>query len=376
MNKPLLSALIVLLSGVAGCGGEKSLPVLDLEAAMTAGPAMSGDFTLNEIFSEIEIIPIETRPDALVGTAMMVHIEREHVYIAHDSKLSRVERGSGRIVSTLSRQGRGPGEYLAPMFDVNEAAGTIRAFDMQSDKYITYDMNGNTLDEGLMADRGIELPRFIGDDYMIVRGRPEGTHRLYITDLEGNIERGIFPIDTIYTGNDRVALVQLVSVSRTGGGEDGGALVNMTRGDTLYRVDRSGIPVPGAILNKGRYKMPDKPIFPNFTGLAPNVFHYINHANVNAVGDYRLIEYLMITGRALQIFDRNGRLLAHTDSRDGFDEMGFRFVFPAGGEALVSSFHYGKGEIGFVIDALHAAGSIEGIKEDSNPVIVIATLKK
>ncbi len=366
MKKLLPFALLIALAALAaGCGRRDALPVLDLEAAMNSGRSLPGTFTLNDIFDRIDIVPIETRPDALIGTADLVHIGRGHFYLRHGNAISRIDR-DGKIVNTISRQGRGPGEYLQPTHvEVNEAAGTIRVFDRQGDKYVTYDMSGNAVAEGPLADKGIGLPRFVADDYMLTFGRDDGAFRLLATDHDMNIVRGFFPMDTTLSALDRFGLTQQTGV----GAAADGALVNLTTSDTLWHVNAGGM-TPEAILHKGRYRRPELPIVQIYDPGGPE---YLISTYVYSVGDYYIVRS-MVSGWALGLWSKtDGRLLDYSHSGDGFENYGLRFVFPAGGEVRVSNFHVLGGILAFVVDAVHA--DIEGIAEDDNPVIVVARVK-
>jgi hypothetical protein len=367
MKKLLLVGMLAVMSA---CGErvDPELTVFDLEAAMNAGRALSDTFTLNDIVEVVDIIPIETRPDALIGSAVLEHVGREYFYLKHNNAISRVDR-NGKIAGTISRQGRGPGEYLdITVTDVNEKNSTIRIFDQRADKYITCDMDGGVVAEGSLLEKGVELPRFIADDYMVVRGRREGLYRHYVTDRDMNIIRGIFPMDGSLSEVDRFGLTQQVGV-----GSDGeAALINLATDDTLYRVTGSGM-TPEAILRKGQYRRPREPIIQITTPDSPV---YFISTSVNSAGDYYFIRHLVL-GQIMEIWDRSrGRLVAHTDSRDGWDNFGFRFAFPSGVESRVSSFHFDGDTVAFVIDAVNAVGAVEDLQEDDNPVIVVAKLKK
>jgi hypothetical protein len=362
MKKLTLFALLVML---IACGRDHAdLPLFDLEAAMNGTLKASDSFTLNDIVEVVDIIPIETHPDKLIGSANLRHIGKNHFYIRHDNAVSRIDN-QGNILTTISRQGRGPGEYLGlTMADFNESASTIRIFDQQGDKYVTYNMGGEMIDEGSLSKKGVELPRFFGSDYMLMRGARRGNHRLWITDRDMNILHGLFPMDTTLTESDRLALTMQVGVGSAGGDE---ALVGIITGDTLYRVNKREV-TPEAILHKGQYRRSEEPIFQITTPDSP---HYFISTQVDAAGDYYFMRHITTKMLALEIWDKSGGLIAHIDSREGF-----RFAFPSGGETRVSWLHVSGDTVAFVVDAIDAAGSVEGVQEDDNPVIVVAKLKK
>ena len=360
-----------MLVAFAACTTHRTeLPVLDIEAAMNGSLKVSDNFSLNEIVEVVDIIPIETRPDALIGSANLLHIGKNHYYLRHDNAISRIDH-NGKIVNTISRQGRGPGEYLGlTVADVDENASTIRIFDRQGDKYVTYDMAGTVIAEGSLSEKGVELLRFIGDDFMVMRGTRDGAYLHYVTDRDMNILQGLYPMDTSLSEMDRYGLTQQVNV---GSGGDA-ALVGLVTDDTLYRVDRRTV-TPEAILHRGRYRRPE-----GFFVIRPEDIDranpkYLMSTNVSAFGGgLYFVNCLTDAGLAIQLWHKDGRLIAHSDSRTGFEDYGFRFTFPSGGEVRVSTFHIADDAISFMVDAVHAG--IEGVEETDNPVIVVAKLKK
>jgi hypothetical protein len=363
--------ILVLLAALTACEGDRQaeLPVFDLEAAMNTGRGFSDAFTLNDIIEVVDIVPIETRPDALIGTASLAHIGKEYYYLVHNDAISRIDH-NGKIANTIARQGRGPGEYLeATVVDVNERTSTIRVFDMPGNKYVTYGMDGTTIVEGALDEKGFGLPRFIGNDHMVVRGSRGSSHRLYITDRDMNIMQGLFPVDTtVFDRNER----QILTLQTAVGSDGDTALVNLAKEDTLYRVTKREM-TPEAVLHKGRYRLPREPLMVVFTPDMPDT--YFSSTIVNSVGNYYFIRHLIL-GQIVQIWEKSaGRLMAHSDSRDGREKFGFRFIFPSGMETRVSSFHFDGDNMAFVIDAVNAAGAIEGLQEDDNPVIIVAKLK-
>ncbi len=365
--------LLVILSAFLSCGERHTeFPVLDIEAGMTAGSGLSGTFLLNDLFSEVEIIPIETRPDALMGPTRLRHIGRDHFYLAHNHKLSRVNR-NGVIESTLSHQGRGPGEYLfLGLVDVNERESTIRVFDNMQDKYINYDMEGRLIDERLLSEKEIRLPLAIANDHMVATGRPGSDFICFVTDREGNIFQGFFPVDHTLSQSEYYNLTDQVGIGSAGGE---GTLINLAQSDTLYHVDRQGM-TPEAILLKGRYRRPEESVDFDPEKSDPANPRYMMSTSVSSIGnDHYLVQHVTESGLIAQIWNRQGSILAHTDTSDGIPRLGFRFSFPNGGTVLVPVFLSDGERVGFVIDAVHAVDSIEGIKEDDNPVIVIAKLK-
>jgi hypothetical protein len=228
----------------------------------------------------------------------------------------------------------------------------------------------------------VNVPGYISDreEYMVVRGGRNGAYRFYITDREMNILQGLFPFDTVgLSGFERFYMTQVDTV--VGSGDDG-AFLNLQKEDTLYRITKRGA-VPEAILYKGRYRLPAEPLVIMFNqgDVEPGVFKYISGVTVRTIGDYYLMEYVMIAGQASQIWNRSERrLVAHSDSRDGLDKHGLKILVPLpGGGTLTAKrpeFFIGEDRIGLVVNALDAVGAIEGVKETDNPIIVIATLKK
>jgi hypothetical protein len=370
-------ALFALSVMLIACGRDHAeLPIFDLEAAMNGTLKASDSFTLNDIVEVVDIIPIETPPDKLIGSARLVGIDKNYCYVVDDHRMAiMLIDHNGQIVNSIAKVGRGPGEYLRITgVDINEKNSTIRIFDdLASVRYITYDMNGNSIDEGLLSEKGVGSPLFIADDYMIVRGRPEGAFRLYITDREMDIQKGLFPMDnTIYSEMERNLLIRQTTV-----GFDGdAALINLPTCDTVYRVTKQGV-TPELIVDKGGYRMTDDDVFSLYDPTSnPFEYHKLRSTTVRAAGDYYFVQH-MVFGLIQEIWSKSDcRLVARTDSRYDSEQYGFKFAFPTGVTTLVSTLFIDGDTMGFVVPAVAIAGSVDGVQEDDNPVIVIGKLKK
>lgn len=368
MKRLLIFGIFAVLSA---CKGQQSeLPVFDLEAGVNSGGRLVNDFTLNEIVDVIDVIPIETPPDVPMGLTKLTYIGKEHFYVLHDDKFSRIDR-DGKIVSTISRRGRGQGEYLSlSVIDVNESASTIRVFDWRSDKYITYDIDGNLINENSLSGKEMTEPRRIGSDYMITASRGKDLHRVFITDRDMNIKYRLFPMDPDLSEIDREELARQV----TSGKDGDDVLLNFGKEDTLYHVDKHGSVVREAILYKGKYRLPRKPIMVVFDDMKTQ---YIHNTLVNAFGDYYFID-LYIFGLVKGIWSKaDGRLLASSDSREvGFDNVGFPIILPSGKKVVVSNYYVEGDTMAFLVDASDINDDTNGIEDDDNPVIVVTRLKK
>ena len=164
--------LLVILSVVAGCkrvsdGNNTSLPVLDMGA--TIGKQVPDTFTWNSVAKKITYVPISTSPDALFGSAQLVHIDNDfYCMVDHQTGTIFYSDKTGKIIHSFSRKGQGPGEYAGLTYvSMNSEDSTIRVFDQRSEKYIVYDLAGNCLKETLMKDKGLNTVHLLSNDFAV-----------------------------------------------------------------------------------------------------------------------------------------------------------------------------------------------------------------
>ena len=94
-------------------------------------------FNMSEFIDKIEYIQLETKPESTIGSVTKLYIDSNYIYVL-DWKISKklfIFQKNGKFLKTLSRQGKGPGEY-----------STITDFKVLKDnKLLLYDYSGMKL---------------------------------------------------------------------------------------------------------------------------------------------------------------------------------------------------------------------------------------
>lgn len=106
-------------------------------------------FVFEDAFESIEIIPLETRAECLIGGITRL-IEANDNFFILDEKNNIVVRfdSEGKFVTKIGVTGNGPGEYLKiEDFIVDKKNQLIKLYDIRSRKIIIYDFNGSFIKE-------------------------------------------------------------------------------------------------------------------------------------------------------------------------------------------------------------------------------------
>ena len=135
----------------------------------------------SELFSSIELIPLETRKECLLDAAptSKVLLTDSFIFMTGDGRLYAFDR-SGKFLNPIGEKGRGPGEYQ------NASAGFFLNYDRQIIyvqeyvKILEYDFNGKFI-------RSIQLPDVDGG---------------YLTDC-AYVEDNLFVGAVHYSGNNK-----------------------------------------------------------------------------------------------------------------------------------------------------------------------------
>ena len=111
--KYILSCLLIASLGIfyscSNSGNNKNDPIIDVESALGTGKTHNA----SEFIKEIKYIPLETNSNSMVGNITKVFIEGGKIYIWDDKSIINIFSITGRHLNTLNRAGRGPEEYAS-----------------------------------------------------------------------------------------------------------------------------------------------------------------------------------------------------------------------------------------------------------------------
>ena len=364
-------SLIILAVILFSCANKpKDLPVLDLAA--TINKQSPDTFTWNSIAEHISYTSIETRPDALLSQSVYISYIGDDSYCLVDNSMGSIflTDKNGSIISSLARRGRGPGEYTNIAYvHVDESDSTIQVFDITgANKHIVYDLTGNLIKETSLTDRVIGFPIRMTKNYFVMRGNMHKTtdYKVYITDKDLNVGKGLFPLGPVSSGFERMVLLNQFSANIN----QDMAIVNFAQQDTVFSITDQGA-APLFILNKGAYRLPEE------SGKSfqdPSV-PYIQNVSLAILPKHYLIRYMLSGTLFDEVWGRaDNRLVARFSIENG--EAGYPLVLPSGKTIRVPQSSVSGNTVGLLVPAYQLVGEIEGIREDDNPVIVVVDLKK
>lgn len=372
MKTTFFILFLIVLSVGTGCKmnsdqDQKPLPVLDMEAAI--GKQVPDTFTWNGIAKRITYVPISTPADKLFGSAQPVYVDNT-MYCAVDHKTGTVFRTDkkGKVISSFSRKGHGPGEYnVLTYVHVNQVDSTIEVFDQRGGRHIVYDLDGNLIREIFLKEKGLDTPILISDNYIVARGQNNTTHKLYIADKDFNIRKSLFPMDTTLTEMQRLNLTWQLNYCRN----RDFAVINFANEDTVFTVTESGAQ-PLCIFKKGVHNIPEEEL-KNPTDLSGFGSDYIRTMWLSSIPGYYLISYVRKDNFWDEIWRKSdNQIVSRFSNEDG--EFGFPLRLPSGKKIRINARNlYIKGNLVVTsIDAIVAVeGKIPDVDEDDNPVLVV-----
>ncbi len=387
--KPVLFVIAVAFSMcAAGCGRGNTvgeITVFDVGAAID-NPRV---FDLAEIAEKIEFIPLDdTHKESLVGNIDAIAESPDRWYVQHFASPVKVFDKTGKFIDTRGVIGRGPDEFTWILGMVVDPVGD-NLYISSFEKMVGYDRHGRVFARSSSLSAG----QFAFHDGLLIAHTTSGNpdpepgsvvNRLmfYSPDLE--------PVDSVRAADPGSSTVFARNPNLTQTSFDidylsyngNSLMVKSGRVDTVF-ILREGALVPAYRLDMG--------------SLAPPAGAFGEYPTVPWDTRFRLVRHSWDSSRYLLvwagtgmmggelwfcIFDRNG-------DGAGFSTAGpdGKSQFLAGGIAFAPEYIREGRLVGYMqaLDIVDNAGSITnpdlralaaGLREDSNPVIVVATLKK
>ena len=117
----------------------KTIPIIEIS------PHFSGNsFVFEDVFKSVDIIPLETGPECLIGGITGLAEANDNYYILDGvNNIVAIFNSEGKFITKIGTIGNGPGEYLKveDMIIDNENQSVI-LYDIRGRKIIVYDLNG------------------------------------------------------------------------------------------------------------------------------------------------------------------------------------------------------------------------------------------
>lgn len=153
LMKPCLNQyfLLMFLVCMIGCKQEKNEGIIDL--------SKNHIISLRDIFSECKVIQLETTSNCLISKISQIRYFKDTFYIL-DRKQQKIFRfdKDGKFISSISNQGRGPGEYYyATHINMDSFNNHLMVLSSSVKQLLVLDLSGkfieqHQLDEGTLNE--------------------------------------------------------------------------------------------------------------------------------------------------------------------------------------------------------------------------------
>jgi len=362
----------------------KDFFVFDLEGGIANPPQAT---TLRDLADTIRYLPLETDEKALLpnllafakmGDAMFVS-GRESFMTRQQFPVYEFDAG-GRFVRQITFHGRGPNEVLLTWaWFANEKLRQINIMDMAY-KMVTIDVvSGEKTTAHTDWSQGAD--RIPLNDSTFVSVQSLSSHDdipntyLYFTDRAGNTLHAEERNDELLSYNARTTEYEQVppyETYRVWPDYTGGAIFHDIFNDTLYRVRSHREITPHLLFKRGALSpRPEDKIDAG----AKRKQVYIN--GMMESGDYVFLRYDYDDKTWQDIWSKHtGSLVLHAEGRRDLPDFNIPYELPDGRVIDLQVVYADRDNLYCVLRALDACRLLPGVKEDDNPVIVIAKLKK
>ena len=362
--------------------------MIDIEAA--AGNCK--EVMLSRYCSKIEYLPLGSENEFPVGERFFLFPQADGFYIGESSNSKCAYFGTdGKLKNTIGSRGRAKGEYISILHAGADRYGNIVISDF--DKLTLYDKNGELkgiLDLGLVrskTEENIQLYDFlpIGDYYAFYGMNPATSNaQTVFVDTLGYVVMVYNP----YPDEKGTAYVPMSGKRNTASAYlyKDSLVVADSYSDTLFRFDPQLNRIPAFAVHYGKYKMK--------SGAERDGSITVNARNSMETESFVLLSLISWADLPFMAPDNRVTSLVY-DKATGqatilpYSEVMEQYCFTNdidGGAPFAPDAVYGD-KIYQVIDAIHFIelskeyGSPEmkeiakGLDENSNPVLVVATLK-
>ncbi|MDL2255553.1 6-bladed beta-propeller [Parabacteroides sp. OttesenSCG-928-K15] len=119
---------------------EKEVFTADLRPLTSS---MAAKEPLTTITQSIEVIPLETHDDALIGYIAQAMVDNQYIYILSRNKCFQFDK-KGKYLRTIGTRGKGPQEYLS-IVKMQLNNNIIQFHDYYSSRIVSYDNEGKYL---------------------------------------------------------------------------------------------------------------------------------------------------------------------------------------------------------------------------------------
>lgn len=141
-------------------------------------------FNYSNYLDTVLYVPLETSDKCLIGVVNDIHFVNDKLFVQANNNVFVFEL-NGKLISKVSRVGRGHGEYgKMAWFDVNPSNNEISIYDVMSHRILVYSVEGDFIRQFTFE----HIPR----DFCVL---PNGNYLFYTPDYMKNHYRGVWQTD-------------------------------------------------------------------------------------------------------------------------------------------------------------------------------------
>lgn len=355
----IYSILILLIAFSCGQNSEQAIKVINADSDQ------SDSVRLSNIASNVDKVQLETNEASLITRIQDIKKTDEYIFVNDAGTRVLQFDSAGMFVKQIGNSGKGPGEYLG----INSLA-----IDSQNNlvyvasfrQILVFDFSGKLI----KVIKQKSMPEFItvvGDELWVVAtslaNKLENGTYLNITNLikynlQGNLTDSMIIIKVFLTGQAGTINPQSYYISDLGNSQYiyyPVLLPEPITRDTIYEISGNEL-APSIKLDFGDAARP------------VNGRKQIFFGNVFRTEKYLFAEYTYNKNRTIFCYD-------FTDEARYYAKQGFSDDFFVTGVVQLKPLNLENGIMYFVKDAFELVGKIDGVSENSNPVIFVVKLK-
>jgi hypothetical protein len=358
--KKLLNLLVILFV-VWSCkqNGDKTIKIIKVD------PERSDSIKLSDIALSVDKVLLESNEASLITRIQGIAMTDQYLFVNDAGTRVLQFDSSGKFIKQIGRAGRGPGEYLGIIslaIDSNNKLVYVASFR----KIFCYDFSGNLV-KVIRQESMLEFITVVNDTLWAIStkmtNKPESNTWLNITTLtkyqsSGNSIDSFIIKKISLTGFAGTINPQAFYISDIGSNQFLYYPVllqePLTR-DTIYEIKRYTL-ISSKKLDFGDAAKPK------------NGKKQVYLRNIFETKKYLFVEYIYNNNHMFFCYDYSGndRYYGNQGFIDDFFKTGVIQLCPLNLE---------RGTLYFTKDAFEVVGKVEGVTENSNPVIFIARLK-
>jgi len=368
----------------------QALPAAPIVIPFEKGVDIVQVLSLSQIALNVEYIPLETSSTILLSRAWEnLVLTKEYIFVYGGTKSGffQFDR-QGKFIRKIAKKGQGPGEYVyLSDFVINEEQRHIYILSSHTWKILVYDFDGNHIKD-FQAPKDQKGFEQLSDSLFVtfaLNSRGDTKDKLTIFDVNGDVVK-TYPHEEKFTVDGNWSGMVGGPMDRYLYKIEGKVRHKDFYNDTLFTVTPDGL-LPEYIIPMGKYQVPPEKRFERTRGDMKMFNTYANsyfRVNVNESADYLFFTYntwkMPPEGKErLTIYNKKTEEIFTVKNNEIEDDL--QHIYPFFPVRSIQDQLIGIVQPVDIIEWKENKGAwkqhpeLKGLKEDSNPIIVVVTLR-